>query len=96
MQPTDPGYSGIWKADMNNDGVPRHVHPRRPSGGRRPSPTIRSCPTALQVPGDIYTFRVNTNTTNAQDQPSVAMDQCGNFVVTWVGTGQTVQLLQQR
>ncbi len=33
-------------------------------------------------------FRVNTFTTNDQSAPDVAMDNSGNFVVTWTSTGQ--------
>ncbi|MEX2140632.1 MAG: hypothetical protein WD894_15320, partial [Pirellulales bacterium] len=33
-------------------------------------------------------FRVNTTTTESQDFPSVAMDEAGNFVVTWTSLGQ--------
>ena len=40
------------------------------------------------MPGDFYTFRVNTDTTNAQDESTVAMDDAGNFVIAWAGTGQ--------
>ena len=31
-------------------------------------------------------FRVNVTTTNSQDQPAVAMDSSGNFVVAWQST----------
>jgi hypothetical protein len=33
-------------------------------------------------------FRVNTYTTSGQDDPSVAADSAGNFVVVWRGVGQ--------
>ena len=32
-------------------------------------------------------FRVNTTTTNTQQQPSVALDSLGNFVIVWSGEG---------
>ncbi len=32
-------------------------------------------------------FKVNSYTTNSQSKPSVAMDNNGNFIVTWNGTG---------
>ena len=44
----------------------------------------------LKVADDLYTFRVNTYTANAQDNASVAMDLQGNFVVTWATSGQTI------
>lgn len=33
-------------------------------------------------------FQVNQTTTGAQNEPAVAMDQAGNFLVTWTSTGQ--------
>ena len=72
---------------MNNDGIPDTlIQGVRPVA--TPIPYNSLLPTALQVPGDVYTFRVNTNTANVKDQSSVAMDQLGNFVVTWVATGR--------
>ncbi|MDZ7616183.1 MAG: hypothetical protein U1E05_04215, partial [Patescibacteria group bacterium] len=35
-------------------------------------------------------FRVNTATTGAQGQPSIGMDDDGNFVIAWSNTAQTV------
>ena len=78
---------GLWEVDMNNDGVPdTFIQGVRPQA--TPIPYNSLLPADFQVPGDIYTFRVNTNTTNAQDQSSVAMDDAGNFVVVWVSVGQ--------
>ncbi len=78
---------GLWTVDLNNDGVPETA-----IQGVRPveaDVTYNSLiPVDIQVPGDDYTFRVNTFTTNAQDQSSVAMDMYGNFVVAWAGVGQ--------
>ena len=33
-------------------------------------------------------FQVNTFTTGNQSHPAVAMDRKGNFVITWVSSGQ--------
>ena len=43
-------------------------------------------------------FRVNTTTTNTQQQPSVALDSLGNFVIVWSGegTGDTAGVFGQR
>ena len=41
-------------------------------------------------PVDLYTFRVNTNTTNAQFSPDVGMDDAGNFTIAWASLGQDV------
>ncbi len=40
-------------------------------------------------PGN-FTFRVNTMTANAQTTPHVAMDDDGDFIVTWASTGQPI------
>ncbi len=42
---------------------------------------------ATGVPKGIE-FRVNSNTTNSQSSPSIAMDADGDFVVTWMSLGQ--------
>ena len=42
----------------------------------------------LKVPDDLYTFRVNVDTANAQAHPSVGMDALGNFTIAWADTGQ--------
>ncbi len=41
-----------------------------------------------QVDKDPYTFRVNTETTNAQGQPHVGLDEDGDFVITWASGAQ--------
>ncbi len=33
-------------------------------------------------------FQVNTFTANAQSEPSIGMDDAGNFVIAWAGQGQ--------
>ncbi len=84
VSPNDPG---IWQVDMNNDGVPdTSIQGVRPM--QTPDPYNALLPQDLQVPGDLYTFRVNTNTANAQDQSTVAMDDAGDFVIAWASTGQ--------
>ncbi len=84
VSPSDPG---LWQVDMNNDGVAETaIQGVRPVEAAVPYNSL--LPADLQVPGDLYTFRVNTDTTNAQDQSSVAMDHYGNFVVVWSGYGQ--------
>ena len=88
VDPGDPVLGqGIWKADMNNDGIPdtliQYVRPLA-----TPIPYNSLLPADLQVPGDVYTFRVNTNTTNDQGNPDVAMDKAGDFVITWSDSGQ--------
>lgn len=51
-------------------------------------------------PEDISTFRVNTTTARPQFQPSVAMDEAGNFTIAWATGGQNMsffnQILMQR
>ncbi len=80
---------GIWMADMNNDGIPEtEIQGVRPLV--TPMPYDAIIPDDLQVPGDYYTFLVNTSTTNAQGNPAVAMDLNGNFIITWSDTGQTL------
>ena len=44
----------------------------------------------LKVASDLYTFRVNTHTANAQTNPSVGMDANGNFTIAWTDHGQPV------
>ncbi len=41
-------------------------------------------PSANRVGGE---FRVNSTTTGAQNTPTLALDQRGNFVITWTGNG---------
>ncbi|MCR4412221.1 MAG: S1 family peptidase [Thermoguttaceae bacterium] len=49
---------------------------------------------------DISTFRVNTNTARPQFQPSVGMDEAGNFTIAWATGGQDMSffnhILMQR
>jgi hypothetical protein len=59
--------NGIYAQRYNSDGFPQI-----PSGC--------SSPNCDPVTGE---FKVNTYTTNAQINPSVAMDGNGNFVITW-------------
>ncbi len=81
---TDPG---LWEVDMNNDGIlDTYVQGVRPVV--TPIPYNDLLPANIQVPGDVYTFRVNTDTANVQSQPAVAMDDSGNFVIAWASTGQ--------
>ncbi len=51
-------------------------------------------------PEDISTFRVNTTATRPQFQPSVGMDEAGNFTIAWATGGQDMsffnQILMQR
>jgi len=44
--------------------------------------------TQNRSPSDLLTFRVNTDTTNAQGQPTVGVDDVGNFVIAWGSGGQ--------
>ena len=39
---------------------------------------------------DLLTFRVNQTTRGTQEQPSVGMDDLGNFVIAWTGAGQDI------
>ena len=43
-----------------------------------------------QFPEDLLTFQVNLQTANAQGEPTVGMDNDGNFSIAWSGTGQDV------
>ena len=86
VDPSDPS-SALIAVDPIIQGV-------RPV--QTPVPYNALLPADLQVPGDVYTFRVNTNTANAQGQPSVAMDNAGNFVIAWANERPDVELLQQR
>ncbi|MCG2682221.1 MAG: S1 family peptidase, partial [Planctomycetales bacterium] len=93
VDPGDPvlGLS-IWKADMNYDGVVDDLDPQiqgvRPV--ETPIPYTFLVPDAYQVPGDVYTFRVNTITANAQGNPHAAMDSKGNFAISWSDSGQPI------
>ena len=88
VSPSDPVLGpGIWQVDMNNDGVPdTPIQGVRPL--QTPIPYNSLLPQDLQIPGDVYTFRVNTSTANPQDQPTVAMDNAGDFAITWASEGQ--------
>ena len=44
----------------------------------------------FKVASDLYTFRANVATANAQIDPSVGMDAAGNFTIAWADTGQPV------
>ena len=39
---------------------------------------------------DLFTFRVNQMTTNAQIDPDVGMDDAGNFVIAWANEAQDI------
>lgn len=45
---------------------------------------------AQDTPVDFYTIDVNRETANPQFQPSVGMDETGNFVIAWANGGQTL------
>ncbi len=85
----DASAAGIMMVDMDLDGVPetqiqgvRALEVASPYSATLPD----SC--LSKVESDAYTFRVNTITTNTQDEPSVAMDAYGSFVVSWTDNGQ--------
>jgi hypothetical protein len=61
------GYVVVWES-ANGGGTLRDVHGQRLEANGAPRGPE---------------FRVNTFTTGNQDQPSVAVDDYGNFVVTW-------------
>ncbi|MCD4728414.1 MAG: hypothetical protein K8R46_12175 [Pirellulales bacterium] len=83
---SDPG---LWQVDMDNDGVPEtSIQGIRPV--ETPIPYNSLLPQDIQIPGDVYTFRVNTDATNIQGQSSVAMDHLGNFVIVWASGAQEV------
>ncbi|MBN2477131.1 MAG: proprotein convertase P-domain-containing protein [Pirellulales bacterium] len=51
-------------------------------------PLLDASFTNTDASGDMYTFLVNTSTTNAQFDPSVGMDHDGNFTIAWANHGQ--------
>lgn len=46
-------------------------------------------------PEDISTFRVNSTTARPQFQPSVGMDEAGNFTIAWATGGQDMSFFNQ-
>ncbi len=75
--------------DMTNDGIPEtYVAGVRPVVTSIPYNDL--LPADIQVPGDAYTFRVNTDTANGQAQPTIAVDENGNFVIAWASSTQTL------
>ena len=87
----DPGDPGVMKVDMNDDGVPDTVI----QGVRlveSPIPYEAELPadSHYRVASDLYTFRVNEITANAQGDPSIGMDVNGDFVIAWSSAGQPV------
>jgi hypothetical protein len=55
-----------------------------------PDPTLplNASVTVTDKTEDLLTFRVNTGTRATQEQPSIGMDDDGNFTIAWVGNGQ--------
>jgi len=51
---------------------------------------VATPPQVANLTTDAYTFRANTNATNAQRDPAVGMDGQGNFVIAWDGEGQSI------
>ena len=49
--------------------------------------------TLIDQTTDLMTFRLNTFTTNEQTEPTVGMDDDGNFMVAWAGNGQDISFL---
>ena len=52
-------------------------------------------PSVNLTQSDLLTFRVNTDTTNAQGQPGVGMDDHGNFVIAWGNGGQDISFFNE-
>jgi hypothetical protein len=48
-----------------------------------PTPTPTPTPSPSPTPVPIGEFRINTTTANYQITPTIAMDNSGNFVITW-------------
>ena len=76
---------------MNDDGAAEtHIQSVRPVQAYDPYSTTLADDDPLKVADDLYTFRVNVSTANAQANPSVGMDALGNFTIAWSNTGQHV------
>ncbi|HYW81123.1 MAG TPA: hypothetical protein VE890_16190, partial [Thermoguttaceae bacterium] len=53
-------------------------------------PMVAATVTVEDESDDLYTFRVNQMTSNAQYDPAVGMDDAGNFVIAWANEGQDI------
>jgi hypothetical protein len=53
------------------------------------TPMKATC-TQSNASGDMYTFRVNTNTANPQAEPAVAMGEDGSLAIVWADQGQDI------
>ncbi len=51
--------------------------------------------TTVDMDVDMYTIAVNQDTSNPQFDPTVAMDESGNFVVAWANGGQLLSYFNQ-
>ena len=77
--------------DMNHDGTAETlVQGVRPVDAYAPYSATLPDDDPLKVASDLYTFRVNVYTANAQTNPSVGMDALGNFTIAWTDHGQPV------
>ncbi len=92
VDPGDPEHGlGIWEVDLDNDGVAEtQIQGVRPVEVAVPYSTLLSDTSPFKVADDLYTFRANEYTTNAQSNPSVAMDSKGNFAISWSSGGQDI------
>ncbi len=83
--------SGNMVVNNNHDSSPETaIQSVRPVKAPAPYSTFLDDGDPLKVADDVYTFRVNVDTANAQGNPSAAMDDAGDFTITWSDSGQTV------
>jgi subtilisin-like proprotein convertase family protein len=98
---TDLGYPGVEVKILSGVGpYAFEIHFGGPSGGvDQPliqyepvlvngQPSLSAAITIADKQGDLSTLRVNQFTTGRQYEPSVAMDDQGNFVISWTNEGQ--------
>ena len=91
VDPAGEWADGIMTVDMDLDGsAETPIQGVRLVEAFNPYSTLLEADDPLRVVDDVYTFRVNENTANAQGSPSVGMDAVGDFTIAWADSGQPV------
>jgi hypothetical protein len=79
------GYVAVWDSE-GEDGSGKGIYAMRFDAAG--NPLLRNASAIAAPSGNPYEFRVNTFTADDQWEPDIAIDDTGDFVITWTSKSQ--------